>query len=269
MTGLDPRIAEYYERGEETARLSGVERGGALELVRTQELILRHLPEGPLSVLDVGGGPGVYAKWLVDLGHHVRLVDPVPLHLEQARARDPRIVADVGDARALDAPDASADVVLLLGPLYHLTSRSDRVQALAEARRVLRPGGVVAAAAISRFAALLDLLIRLDRIHEPKIWATVEEAVRTGVFDGHQPGLFTTAYFHQPEELLAEVEEAGLAEACIYNVEGPGFMLTDLAERWDDAARRKAVLDAARLIERESALMGAASHLLVTARSPS
>jgi hypothetical protein len=57
------------------------------------------------------------------------------------------------------------------------------------------------AAAISRFAALLDLLVRLDRIHEPGVFDRVEEAVRTGVFRGHERGLFTTAFFHLPTQL--------------------------------------------------------------------
>src|SRR5581483_1603218 len=114
MAGFDPQIAEYYERGEEQARLANVTRAGPLELVRTQELILRHLPAGrSLNVLDVGGGPGVYAEWLAGLGHEVRLIDPVALHVEQARARDARITAEVGDARSLDAPDGCADVVLM------------------------------------------------------------------------------------------------------------------------------------------------------------
>lgn len=269
MSGLDPLVAEYYERGEEHGRLANVARGGPLELVRTQELIGRHLPEGErLSVLDVGGGPGVYAEWLTRLGHRVRLIDPVPLHVEQAAARDPRITAEIGDARSLDAPDGGVDVVLLLGPLYHLVGTDERVRALAECRRVLRPGGVFFGAAISRFAALFDLLIRLDRLHEPQVWQTVESAVRTGVFEGHQPGLFTTSYFHLPGQLSDEVGAAGFEAVQIYNIEGPGFVIGDLADRWEDEARARAILDAARLVESEPALMGASSHLLAVARRP-
>jgi ubiquinone/menaquinone biosynthesis C-methylase UbiE len=65
-----------------------------------------------------------------------------------------------GDARQLDFPAGSADAALLLGPLYHLVERPDRLQALLEARRVLRPRGVLFAASISRFASLIDGLSR-------------------------------------------------------------------------------------------------------------
>lgn len=91
---------------------------GPLELARTHELIERHLVGDNLDILDVGGGPGIYAPWLSELGHHVHLIDPIPLHVAQARAAG--IAAMEGDARALARAGQSADVVLLLGPLYHL-----------------------------------------------------------------------------------------------------------------------------------------------------
>jgi ubiquinone/menaquinone biosynthesis C-methylase UbiE len=266
MSGIDPTIREYYERGEEFDRLAGEFPSGPLELARTQELILRQLPTGPLDILDVGGGPGVYAEWLTTLGHRVHLIDPISLHVDQALARCPDLTAREGDARALDQPDRSCDVVLLLGPLYHLIHADDRLQALREAHRVLRDGGLLFAAGISRYAALLDLLVRLDRLHEPDVAERVREAVATGIFHGNVSGLFTTAYFHMPDELLGEVSLAEFHDAQIFNVEGPGFLIADFTERWSDPARRDSILWAARVTEREPVMMGASSHLLVVAR---
>lgn len=266
MPELQPEIRQYYERGGEVGRLAGEFPSGPLELARTQELILRHLPAGTLDILDVGGGPGAYASWLAEAGHRVRLVDPVPLHVEQARSRHRDVTAAVGDARALDQADASVDVVLLLGPLYHLVEPADRRRALAEARRVLRPAGLLFAAGISRYAALLDLLVRLDRFHEPDVAARVREAVATGVFRGHAEGLFTTAYFHEPAELAGEVAAAGLGNVEVFNIEGPGFLVGNFAERWADPGRREALLEAARLVERDPTMIGASSHLLAVGR---
>ena len=99
------------------------------------------------TVLDVGGGPGGHACWLAARGYRVHLIDVTPLHVElarQASARQPGAPlagAEVGDARALPWPDGAADAVVLFGPLYHLTERADRLKALREAHRVLRPGG--------------------------------------------------------------------------------------------------------------------------------
>src|ERR1051325_10887532 len=113
-------IAGYYARGFENDRLT--EGDGALELARTQSLLMRHLPSPPATIADVGGGPGRYAVWLAERGSRVNLTAPVPLHVEQARAAAEAsgvtlAAAEVGDARTLTLADASVDAVLLLGPL--------------------------------------------------------------------------------------------------------------------------------------------------------
>ena len=261
---LDGAIRAYYDAGKERSRLSTAT--GRLELERTQELIDRFLPQRALDILDVGGGPGLHASWLSDRGHHVHVVDPVPLHVEQAI--EVGLSAEVGDARRLEQADDSADAVLMLGPLYHLPDRMDRAAALSEAARVLRPHGLLFAAGISRYAALLDLLVNLDKIHEPGVFDLVETSVRTGVFAGPgEAGLFTTGYFHLPGELADEVSDAGLDEVRVFHLEGPGFLVSHLQERLDDPVRKEALLRAIRLVE-EDPTMHASSHLLAIGRAP-
>jgi len=245
LSVIDSDILRYYERGRERERLT--RNGGTLELVRTQELLERYLPPPPSAALDVGGGPGVYAAWLAQAGYRVHLVDPVPLHIEQAlnaaaAQPDYPFTAAVGDARQLDAPDASFDAILLFGSLYHLVERAERVAALAEAQRVLRPGGVVLAAAISRFGSLLDGL-RQGYLGDPEALQVIEETVRSG--QNRNPGLerfpgwFTTSDFHRPDELAAEVVESGLILEALVGVEGPGGFVGD---GWDDSQQRPSIL---------------------------
>ena len=176
-TPQPPReVLDFYARGQEDERLDCDE--GKLERCRTEELLLRHLPVPPAVVLDVGGGTGQYATWLAARGYTVHLVDPVPLHLEQARARSaaqphaPLASVSGGDARRLDWADGQVDAVLLLGPLYHLTERSERLCALNEAWRVLHPNGVVLVAAISRFASALDGLDNVTGLHMSELYQT-------------------------------------------------------------------------------------------------
>jgi SAM-dependent methyltransferase len=265
---LDPAIAAHYAGVSEQRRLGPF----SLERVRTWELLTRHLPPPPAVVLDVGGAAGVYALPLAAGGYQVHLVDPLARHVEQAlrasagQPATPLAGAAVGDARQLDRPDASVDAVLLLGPLYHLTDRADRVAALAEARRVLRPGGVLLAAAITRFASLLDGLVR-GHLDDPAFAAIVDRDLRDGQHRNPtgRPEWFTTAYFHRPEELGAEVAEAGLAPPALLAVEGPAGLLADVEERLADPARREQVLAAVRRVEAEPSLLGASAHLLAVA----
>ena len=189
---IEPAILGYYAKGLEQDRL--FEGRCQLERVRTQELLTRHLPPPPAVVLDVGGGPGVYARWLANQGYEVHLIDPVPLHVEQAaatpeRGDQPLASARVGDARRVEQPTMSVDAVLLMGPLYHLTERADRLQALREARRVVRPGGWLFAVGISRFTSLLDGL-SAGFLDDPAFARIVEQDLRNGQHrnPGNQPG---------------------------------------------------------------------------------
>jgi SAM-dependent methyltransferase len=267
---LSPEVLAYYECGEEQERLTA-SGGGRLEWARTWELLERFLPPPPAVVLDVGGGPGGYAVPLALAGYEVHLVDAVPLHVRQAeQAASVACVrlasATVGDARSLAAADDSADAVLLLGPLYHLLEGSERAHALAEAGRVLRPGGILLAAAISRFASLYDGLRRGWAVDHPGI---VDSGLHTGTHRNPDAlaGRFTTAHVARPAELAAEVESAGFEPVTLLAVEGPGSWLDDVEDWLDDPARRDWLLRTIRRVEAEPSLLGASSHVMAVARA--
>jgi SAM-dependent methyltransferase len=269
---LDADAVAHYGLGGESGRLAGGR--GRLELVRTQEILARVLPPPPAVVLDVGGASGAHALPLAARGYAVHLLDPVALHVEQARtvsdARpDARVAsAEAGDARDLPWPDESADAVLLLGPLYHLTEATERARALEEARRVLRRGGVLVAAAISRFASTHDGL-RSGMLVERGFEAMVERDVAEGRHSnpGRDPAWFTTAYFHRPEELRDEVEAAGLAVEALLAVEGAAGVVGDVDAWLDDPERRELLLRALRRVEAEPGLLGASDHVLAVAHA--
>jgi SAM-dependent methyltransferase len=269
MERFAEEIVEHYDSEiDEGQRIAqGL---GQLELLRTREIVRRHLPEGPLRILDVGGGTGAHAAWLAEDGHQVRLVDPVPRHVERVRRLTPRlgrITAELGDARSLHASKASFDAVLLLGPLYHLTERDDRLRALREAARVVRPDGVVFVAAISRFGSLFDGLSR-EFLFDPDFRPIVERDLRDGQHRNPQrrPHWFTTAFFHHPDELRAEVERADLEVVELLGVEGLAGWLPQLGERWEHEADRELILWSARVVEAQPSLLGLSAHLLVVAR---
>ncbi|HZN72469.1 MAG TPA: class I SAM-dependent methyltransferase [Micromonosporaceae bacterium] len=261
---LPDEIMAYYRRGGEHARLASG--AGRLEFLRTWDVLVRTLPPAPATVLDVGGAMGVYAGPLAGAGYRVHVVDPVPEHVDAA-AQLPGVTAALGDARALAEADASVDAVLLLGPLYHLIDRADRVRAWQEAGRVVRSGGPVVAAAISRFASLLDGFARGfydDELYQPLVEGALAEGRHHHVPDRNY---FTTAYFHHPDEIAGEVADGGLELQRIAGVESPLWMMHDrLDVILDDARRRATLLDMLRTIESDASLLGASSHLLAIAR---
>lgn len=176
----------------------------------------------------------------------------------------------IGDARELTFADGSADAVLLLGPLYHLVKREDRLRALGEAGRVLKAGGVAIVAGISRFASTADGVVA-GMLSDPRFASIVAEDVATGVHlnPTAHPGWFATAYFHRPDELAREVALAGLVPDGPVAVEGLGWLAPDVDALLDDINLRGRVLEAIRRVEREPALLGASAHFLVAGRSPS
>jgi SAM-dependent methyltransferase len=255
-------ITAYYRLGVERSRLSANARG-RLEFLRVRELLRPLLPPPPARVLDVGGATGAHARWLAADGHAVTVVDVLSEHVEVARGDG--LDARVGDARDLADADASADAVLLMGPLYHLVERADRLRALGEARRVLRPGGLLAAVVITRHSALLALGARggLDR---PTV-AAIRPTFRHGRHDGRVS--FTDAHFHTADEAVAELREAGLADVAVRAVEGPLWPVVQVA---GDGPAGDALLDsalaAARVTEDDPALFAASTHLLVSGHRP-
>jgi SAM-dependent methyltransferase len=262
-------MRRHYELGLEEPRLD--EGLGSVEFARTLEVAARVLPLPPAVVADVGGGPGRYTRELAGRGYTVIHRDLVPLHVEQLRAASgtlaDRIQTAVGDARELDLDDDSVDAVLLLGPLYHLVERDQRILALTEALRVARPGAPVLVSAISRWAPRLHGYLA-ERLYErapffPELVLAVE---KSGRLNDSVPGWFT-GYCHRPEQLREEVEEAGLVIEDLVGLEGLAFALGDLAERLQDPVGREVVLDCARAIERVPELLGLSPHLLVVARA--
>jgi len=271
MADNSAAMMRHYAEADEASRL----RTGwfQLEHARTQEIILRHLPPAPAKVLDVGGGAGAYACWLAARGYEVHLIDPVARHIEEAQAASarqphcPLASAALGDARALPHASQTTDAVLMLGPLYHLTQREDRLAALREAYRVLRDGAVVWVAAISRFASLLDSLSSgfFDKAEFAPI---LDRDLAEGQHRNPTDNLtyFTDAFFHRPDELAVELTEAGFELVELVAVEGPGWLARDFERLWNHPQQRERLLAALRKVEHEPALLGASSHLLAIGR---
>jgi ubiquinone/menaquinone biosynthesis C-methylase UbiE len=268
---LPPEMFDHYRQVQESTRLFNG--AGELERTRTQDILQRHLPRPPATVFDIGGAAGAYALWLARAGYTVHLFDPVEHHVQQASAasRDqseyPLASCSVGDARSIDRPDASADAILFLGPLYHLTDRADRLVALKEAHRLLKPGGRIFAASISRFASLLDGLAR-NLVSDPIFVGILAQDLQSGQHRNptDSPEYFTTIFLHHPDELKREMQDAGFDVEKLVGVEGPAWFMSSLPEHWKVPEKRQLLLDLLRTVEQDQYILGASAHPMAIGR---
>lgn len=271
MKTIDPKGLDGYNAGVEIGRLH---RGlGLIEFARTKEILLEELPPPPAVILDIGGAYGEYAYWLASLGYEVYLYDLAEEHIRLARelassASAPLAGAEVADARCIDRPDASADAILLFGPLYHIVEAGERCRCLDECCRLLKPGGKLFTANITCFSTALKYTQLYDSrpvLDDDAYFRMVEKTVSTGLHRGKEIG---EVYFHRPEELSGEIRQAGFADVELRGVIGPCWIIRNLDEIWQDAVKREAVMRIVRLLDREESLMGFSTHFLSISRKP-
>jgi ubiquinone/menaquinone biosynthesis C-methylase UbiE len=203
------------------------------------------------------------------------LVDPVPLHVEQAQTASdaqpltPIASCKIGDARQLEFDDATIDAVLLLGPLYHLVDPQDRVRSLSEAYRVLKAGGYLFAVGISRFSSTIDGLASGYYL-DPAFQKIMQDDLKNGQHRNPtgKPEYFMDTFFHHPDELEAEVANAGLRIIGLFAVEGISYMMKDLHENWQDESHRDFLLEIINKTECEPSLIGASPHIMCVGKKP-
>jgi len=265
-------IDQYYAEYPEDDRLKSA--SGELEFERTKRIVQRFLSTPPAIVADVGGGTGPYSFWLASLGYETHLVELSSRLVEICKSRmranpsqpGPRSV-EVGDARSLWLGDSSCDAVLMLGPLYHLTERNERLRAVQESRRVLKSGGYLFAATITRVASFIDALAH-DLLGDAAFLSIVEADILTGQHRNPTDDIlyFTDAFFHQRAEIRAEVEDGGLEVVSQLPVEGLGILARDFDALWSDSRKRSRLLDLLALTEGVGDVNGASGHYITVGR---
>lgn len=263
-------IYEFYNNGAEIDRL---ERGlGIVEFYRSKEIISQYITEKS-TIYDIGGGIGKYSEWLTEQGHDVTLIELAPTAVDYAKKNMKKsYVAEVGDAREINKPDDSTDVVLLMGPLYHLQDKDDRDKALSEAYRVLKKGGLLIAAGISKFSSTTWALSVYGNgcnfIDDDIYMNMLKHELATGEHNRPKeyPFIIANAYFHTIDELRNEVQNSGFEVVNSHAVEGCLWITPKLDEKWQDIDSRSRLLELIHATEHEETLIGLSPHLLVVGR---
>jgi len=272
MENID-EVFEFYNAGEEKNRL---ERGlGIVELYRTKEILMKFITNTNNRIYDVGGGIGVYSSWLSEMDNEVHLLELAPSAVEYAiknQSQNNTFIAEVCDARNINRADESADIVLLMGPLYHLQNRDDRLQVLNEVKRVLKKDGLLFSVGISKFSSTtwgLSTYGKDNNFLDDDIYNNmIENELSSGIHirPKEYPYLIAQAYFHTALGLQKEVESVGFETIQKYAIEGVIWFTPYLSEKWKDKKSRERLLNIVRHTENEYEIMGMSPHFMIVSR---
>ncbi len=158
------------------------------------------------------------------------------------------------------------DIVLMLGPLYHLINRGERIRSLKEGYRVLKKDGILICSAIGRYTVMMYGYI-YDSIDDPKFQSIVEGVLSAGIHRNQNvTDFFTDSYFHRINNLEDEVQEAGLNILKSIGIEGPFWIFDDIEKHCNDTGKLNVMLKLIKMIESERDIIGASKHYIVVAK---
>lgn len=257
-------IISFYHNYNEDYRMNA----NPLEFLRCKDIISRYLVSDNMSIADIGGATGAFSFWLAGQGHRVSLLDLVDRHIEIAKQHEndngiSLASAIVGDARKLPFESNSFDLVLLMGPLYHLQDKSDRLKSLEEAYRVLKPNGRLVCEVISRYASMFDGYI-FGLVEDPEFIPILQRDIKTGCHQDTSSSkrYFTDGYFHHPEELVSELKKSNFEFEDIIAVTSFANAIQNIKSKMEDVNYLNTLLETIKLVEKEPSLMGISSHYI-------
>jgi len=262
MKNVHPEIEDFYQnKCNEDERMMR----RPLEYLRCKEIISRYLKRNKMEIADIGGATGAFSFWLALQDHKVHLLDYTPLHIEQAKENGKKNNCELasytcGDARQLPYQNNQFDMVLEMGPLYHLQNNQDRMQCLSEAMRILKNEGIIICEVISRYVNLFEGF-QCSLINDERFVEILDEDLETG---NHTPGetsYFTTAFFHTPNLIITELEKAGFSNISLIPVEGFANIL-NVNDFMNDKHKKELLLKYIRYTESIPELFGVSGHFI-------
>ena len=256
-------IIESYKEIDEEHRLQST-LARKVEFISTTEAIMPFFS----PKLDVGCGTGIYSMYFAKLGGDVSAIDLVPAHIERLKtlASKSRLQIKMSVGNAIDLSNFksnSFDLVLCLGPLYHLVSQENQDECLSECIRVAKTNGVIAFAYISPYS-VFPCVIRGDisRMSHELMKKIVDDKK---ICSNDLCCFWTDSFYYLPEQIEQWLKNSGLTIEDHLATDGQSIAFQSLVNSMDDE-EYKIWLDYHRKICRVPSILGTSNHGLVITR---
>ena len=249
MTNLE----EYYNKFNEEKRL--LRRHGQVEYITTMKYIHKYLEGKPgASILDVGAGTGRYSVALAEEGYDVTAVELVKHNLGILKSKGSNVKAYQGNATKLKRfADNSFDMTLVFGPMYHLLTFEERLQALNEAKRVTKPGGNILVAYCMNEYGVISYGFKENNAVQCMADGRLNEEFHCVPQEGD------LYQYLRLEDIDALNEAAGLKRVQIISADGPTEYMRPVINAMDEATFKLFVEYHLSTCERPE-LVGAGAH---------
>ena len=260
-------MIETYGDYEESSQ-GASNHGSRMDFITTTHILGQLLGDKPLSILDCAAGTGIYSLYLANEKHRVVAVDITKNHIEilNQKLDGKRYDVDtaVNDSRGLNLfEDETFDVVLCMGPLYHLREKQDRDLCLEECYRVLRTGGLLISSYLNRFFVVLQMLKNDFRLLNKEFINNLSE---NNNFEQEESLSFLTGlHCHTPDEIEERYQELELDIIDHLGTDGISPMIAGTINRMTDE-EFDLWLDYHLSVCRERSLLGMSNHGLIVGR---
>jgi 2-polyprenyl-3-methyl-5-hydroxy-6-metoxy-1,4-benzoquinol methylase len=259
-------VINYYEHYREEDRIT-TNNARRIEYLTTIAFFDKIL-NGKLNILDCAAGTGAYAFYLADKGHKVTATDITPRHIsyinEKLKEKPYHMDTSVLDATDMSCfSDESFDVVLNMGPFYHLIDEQSRIRCVEESTRVLKKGGLLATAYIPRFYLNQMIVMSNDKYVDKQLLEQIKE---TGVLNHDDPKCFwTDTYYSSFDEMQELYEKYNLEIVEHFAQDGLAPLFAEKVDKWN-AEQFKIWLDYHMSVCTEKSIIGMSNHVIIIGR---
>ena len=188
--------------------------------------------------------------------------------------------AMVCDARTIPRPEKSADVILLMGPLYSITEYEERIFAIKESYRLLKDGGILFSAALTPYSVLIPRIVTYHEddtkkgmeLDNPAVMSIIERALIDGCYINPEKKIANglgSSHLHTAKALREELMDGGFTTTTVHGVMGGAWLAPNLNELLENEETRNVLMKTVRMLDTHEEIIGLSGHLLaVSSKTP-